>query len=286
MSVKPVTFQGIFNFKANLYALEVKSRFIDQSKANGYYKEYGDELAATAIGSQIRVGTGAFVVQGRMNEITAAEMVSPQMTDGFYGYVIARIETYHPEDEGNCTIAAVVARSFGEIKLTQEDTYAAAADNSNKIYGLPLYSFKVSGSTITELTKLIDAVDDYAKIKAIVDSALSSAQNAVQTANAANVSASAAVQTANAADGKADNAVRVAGGAAGNASEALETANDAASTVQSEHKQMTAEINRLSGLIAEGQGTIIKVNGESVPDYDATEVLHADDAITIDGGGV
>ena len=99
MSVKPVTYQGVFNFNANLYALEVKSRFIDQSKANGYYKGYGEELAATVVGTQIKIGTGAFVVQGRMNEITAAEMVSPQMFDGFVGYVIARIETYHPSDE-------------------------------------------------------------------------------------------------------------------------------------------------------------------------------------------
>lgn len=30
--IKPVTFQGCFNFNANLYALEVRSRFIDQSK--------------------------------------------------------------------------------------------------------------------------------------------------------------------------------------------------------------------------------------------------------------
>ena len=45
--IKPVTYQGVFNFKANLYAIEVKSRFIDQSKADGYYKGYGDELAAT-----------------------------------------------------------------------------------------------------------------------------------------------------------------------------------------------------------------------------------------------
>lgn len=40
MAIKPVTYQGVFNFAANLYALEVKSRFIDQNKANGYYKGY------------------------------------------------------------------------------------------------------------------------------------------------------------------------------------------------------------------------------------------------------
>ena len=58
--IKPVTFQGQFNFNANLYALEVKSRFIDQNNANGYYTGYGDELAATIVGgNKIQIGTGA-----------------------------------------------------------------------------------------------------------------------------------------------------------------------------------------------------------------------------------
>jgi len=61
MAIKPVTYQGVFNFAANLYALEVKSRFIDQNKANGYYKGYGSELAATVVGQQIQIGTGAVV---------------------------------------------------------------------------------------------------------------------------------------------------------------------------------------------------------------------------------
>ena len=286
MSVKPVTYQGVFSFKANLYALEVKSRFIDQSKANGYYKGYGEELAATVVGTQIKIGTGAFVVQGRMNEITAAEMVSPQMFDGFVGYVIARIETYHPSDEENCTIAAVVNRSFEAIALTQEDTYAAAADNSNKVYELPLYSFKIVGNTITELKKLIGAVEDYATIKGIVDNALKSAGDALTKATSSDGKADNAVRVAGEADGKADNAVRVAGEAQSAASEAVETANTAAETVQREHGEMTAEIQRLAGLIVEGQGTTVKVDGVGVPEYDATDVLKATDELNIDGGGV
>ena len=43
--IKPITFQGAVNFKASLYALEIRSRFIDQSSANGYFKNYGQELA-------------------------------------------------------------------------------------------------------------------------------------------------------------------------------------------------------------------------------------------------
>ena len=70
--IRPVTYQGVFNFDAHLYALEIKSRFIDQNNANGYYTGYGAELAATVVGNQIKIGTGAFIIQGRMNEITSA----------------------------------------------------------------------------------------------------------------------------------------------------------------------------------------------------------------------
>lgn len=50
--IKPVTYQGVFNFKANLYALEVKSRFIDQSKADGYYKGTATNFPQQSSGSQ------------------------------------------------------------------------------------------------------------------------------------------------------------------------------------------------------------------------------------------
>lgn len=79
MAIKPVTFQGEENFKSNLYALEVKSRFIDQTHADGYYKGYGDELAATAKTGAITVGSGALVVQGRMIEIETAARTAPSM---------------------------------------------------------------------------------------------------------------------------------------------------------------------------------------------------------------
>lgn len=183
--IKPVTYQGVFNFKANLYALEVKSRFIDQSKADGYYKGYGDELAATIVGQSIQIGTGAFVVQGRMNEVTAAETVTPKMTNGYVGYVVARIETYHPSDEENCSFVAYVGTSLDAIPLTKDDIYDAEAETVNKVYELPIYSFAISGGAITNLQKLIGAVEDYAKINQIVTSALSTAQTALTTAQEA-----------------------------------------------------------------------------------------------------
>ena len=284
--IKPVTYQGVFNFKANLYALEVKSRFIDQSKADGYYKGYGDELAATIVGQSIQIGTGAFVVQGRMNEVTAAETVTPKMTNGYVGYVVARIETYHPSDEENCSFVAYVGTSLDAIPLTKDDIYAAEAETVNKVYELPIYSFAISGGAITNLKKLIGAVEDYAKINQIVTSALSTAQTALTTAQEAEKkaqsavnTAAGAVETAEAADSKADTAVSTA-------NTAKSTAEAAAQTVQQEHEEMTAEINELREDIAEGQGTIVERGGEMLTRYPVDNVVETTDTITIDGGDV
>ena len=284
--IKPVTYQGVFNFKANLYALEVKSRFIDQSKADGYYKGYGDELAATVVGQSIQIGTGAFVVQGRMNEVTAAETVTPQMTNGYVGYVVARIETYHPSDEENCSFVAYVGTSLDAIPLTKDDIYNAEAETVNKVYELPIYSFAISGGAITNLKKLIGAVEDYAKINQIVTSALSTAQTALTAAQEAETkaqsavnTAAGAVETAEAADGKADAAVSTA-------NTAKSTADTAAQTVQQQHEEMTAEINELREDIAEGQGTIVERGGEMLSRYPVDNVVETTDTITIEGGGV
>lgn len=284
--IKPVTYQGVFNFKANLYALEVKSRFIDQSKADGYYKGYGDELAATVVGQSIQIGTGAFVVQGRMNEVTAAETVTPQMTNGYVGYVVARIETYHPSDEENCSFVAYVGTSLDAIPLTKDDIYNAEAETVNKVYELPIYSFAISGGAITNLKKLIGAVEDYAKINQIVTSALSTAQTALTTAQEAETkaqsavnTATGAVETAEAADGKADTAVSTA-------NTAKSTADTAAQTVQQQHEEMTAEINELREDIAEGQGTLVERGGEMLSRYPVDNVVETTDTITIEGGGV
>lgn len=284
--IKPVTYQGVFNFKANLYALEVKSRFIDQSKADGYYKGYGDELAATIVGQSIQIGMGAFVVQGRMNEVTAAETVTPKMTNGYVGYVVARVETYHPSDEENCSFVAYVGTSLDAIPLTKDDIYAAEAETVNKVYELPIYSFAISGGAITNLQKIIGAVEDYAKINQIVTSALSTAQTALTTAQEAETkaqsavnTAAGAVETAEAADSKADTAVSTA-------NTAKSTAEAAAQTVQQEHEEMTAEINELREDIAEGQGTIVERGGEMLTRYPVDNVVETTDTITIDGGDV
>ena len=304
--IKPVTFQGQSNFNANLYALEVKSRFIDQNNAHGYYLNYGDELAASVVGgNQIQVGTGAFVVCARMAEITAPEILRPQIFDTFKGYVVARIETYHPADELNVTLIAKVQTSWEALnrELEQNDVYAAEADNVNTAYELPIYSFEISGTQIVNLTRLIKPVCDYATMKAIVDNALATAQNAVTTANAAvdtsndaRTKAAAAVTTANGANTKSDNAVSVAGAAKTNADNALATANeldaqiksanataaDAVDTADAAASTATAASNKVDELetqIAEKQGTKVTLGGVPQATYPADDLVHSDDKI-------
>lgn len=275
--IKPVTFQGCFNFNANLYALEVRSRFIDQSKANGYYKGYGNELAAQIVGQKIQIGTGAFLVQGRMCEITAAELVAPQIFDGFVGYVVARIETYHPSDDANCSLLAVVNRTYEAITLEQNDTYAATADNVNTAYELPLYSFEISGTSIVNLKKLINPVADYATIKTIVDEALEKAASAVAKATDAVSKATNAVSTSNAANTKSDNAVSAA-------NEAKQTASDAANLASTTKTQVEQKVNDLEQQIGTKQGTTVTLNGTPQATFEGGGLIDENDTIIFSGG--
>lgn len=312
MAIKPVTFQGQFNFNANLYALEVKSRFIDQAHADGYYTDYGDELAAQIVGgNKIQISTGALVVQGRMFEITAAEIIQPQIFDGFKGYVVARIETFHPADEDNCSIIAKIQTSWEALngELEQNDVYASTADNINTAYELPIYSFEISGTQITNLVKLIKPVCDYATIKTIVDDALEKAKDAVAkateavttantantksdnavsvasdantksdaaviTANQAATDAAAALSVANALDDKISSAVDTAAGAVGAAAGAVETANAA-----------TVRVDELEQQIVEGQGTSVTIDGIAKATLEAGGFIDEADDITFYGGG-
>lgn len=163
--IKPVTFNAAQNFKANLYALEVKSRFIDQSNANGYYKGYGDELAATIVGtSGITIGSGAFVVQGRMIEIVSSETVSIAYEEGKVGYILCRIETAPATNSVNCSLVARTGATLSGISVTKEDTYTYASENTNKVFELPLYSFGMQNTSIGNVVKLIDGIAEHANI--------------------------------------------------------------------------------------------------------------------------
>lgn len=277
--IKPVTYQGVFNFKANLYALEIKSRFIDQNNADGFYKGYGEELAANTLESGIEIGTGAFLVQGRMNEITEAETLSIPVNETSCGYIVARIETFHPSDEENCTLKVYTGQSFDEIVLRKDDVYSSAADETNKVYELPLYSFVVSDGAITELKKLISPIEDYSKVKILADEALSTAINAVSSSESA-------VSTANTAAEKAHTAYTSAVSASKNSVSAVTIAQKAEATVKREHTAMSAEIEELAAAIANGQGTLIRDNGKFLAIYDTENIIENNDTVVMDGGGV
>lgn len=187
MSLKPVTFQGAENFKANLYALEVRSRFVDQGKADGYYAGYGNELSATVASNTIKIGSGAFVVQGRMCEVENSESVSVVIENGKYGVIIARIETKPTTNGANFSIIARTGVSKDALKaaLTQENTYQYSSETTNKIYELPLYYFSMSNGAITLGEKEITAIKEITDINNAAKNAVNIAQTASATASAA-----------------------------------------------------------------------------------------------------
>ena len=241
MAIKPVTYQGVSNFKSNLYALEVKSRFIDQSAANGYYKGYGNELAPTASSNVITIGSGAFLVQGRLNEIdTGGEAVTVTIQNGYVGYVCARIETYHPDDTENCTLVVKTGASLGAITFTRDDTYQRTAESENKVYELPLCSFSMSGGKVTNLVRVITAIEENTATRDIANEAKSTAASAVSTANTANSTANAAKNTANTAATNASNAVSTANTAKNTADAASTNASNAVSTANAAKTAATA----------------------------------------------
>ena len=159
--IKPVTFQGTENFKANLYALEVRSRFVNQNVADGYYSGYGDELAATVLNNIISIGTGAFLVQGRLIEVETAESLSVAIENGKYGIVAAHIETLPAANDYNCSLIIKTGTNISSIlsSLTQEDTYAHSAEMLNKVYELPLYYFIMQNDAITITEKAIKEIN-------------------------------------------------------------------------------------------------------------------------------
>ncbi len=261
--IKSITFQGNRKFAANLYALEIKSRFIDQTHADGYYSGYGSELEAKVVGNQIQIGTGAFVVQGRISEVVSTEVVTPTIYNNFVGYVVARIETYHVSDDNNCTFKAYVNTALSEIPLRQEDVYATNADNENLVYELPIYSFEIKDRTITNLQKLIKPIDDYARVQKEVDRIVKSTNDALALVQSATESSEQATMSADNAVKKSDSALRLAteakttaDGLADSISQANETAQEARKTaVLAKERVDELEQNVISG------GTVVSVEG-------------------------
>lgn len=243
--IKSITFQGNRKFAANLYALEIKSRFIDQMHADGYYSGYGSELEAKVVGNQIQIGTGAFVVQGRISEVVSTEVVTPTIYGNCVGYVVARIETYHVSDDNNCTFKAYVNTALSEIPLRQDDVYATNADNENLVYELPIYSFEIKDRTIVNLQKLIKPIDDYARVQKEVDQIVKSTNEALALVQSATESSEQATMSADNAVKKSDSAFRLATEAKTTA-DGLADSIAQANTTADEARQIAVEAEQAS----------------------------------------
>lgn len=181
--ITAITFQALANFTASRYAAEVSSRMMDPKNANGYYPLRGD-LEATATSSDtIEIGTGLFIVQGRQIEITEAESVTVPITNGYVGYVVARLETFHPSDENNVSLVVYTAESLDKISLQQDDIYQEKSNEENLIYEYPLYSFEIENSKVTNLVRQISSLEEVAKLAELAEKASSDAEKAVNKAD-------------------------------------------------------------------------------------------------------
>ena len=99
-------------------------------------------------------------------------------------------------------------------------------------------------------------------------------------------SSESAVSTANIAAEKAHTAHTTAVSASKNSVSAVTIAQKAEATVKREHTAMSAEIEELAAAIANGQGTLIRDNGEFLAIYDTENIIENNDTVVIDGGGV
>lgn len=283
--IKPITFQGTVNFKASLYALEIRSRFINQDEAHGYFKNYGDDLKYISNSTNsITIGTGAFLINGRMNEVTSQETVPVIVTPNSKGYILAIIETYHLNDENNCRFEARTSASWDELdrSLTQQDTYAFDADSNNKIFEYPIFKFEINSSgSIINVSQLLAPIADYQKVFTQMleaernsDVALDKANNAQTLANearglaaVATDVANVAIATANQADMKANNALNIASAADTTADRAI------------------AKVEKLETDIGDKMGTTVKIDGTAQNEWDATDVMKSSDTFHFNGGG-
>lgn len=265
--IRSVTYQASKNFRSNLYALEVKSRFADQTKANGFYKGYGYELNAEITSENtITIKEGAFVVQARMNEVVGSEVVKVlNLTEGYKGYIVARCETYHIDDTENCTFKAYVGPTWDSIDLEQDDIYSRRAENENMVYEYPLYSFEIIDGQVASLIKLIQPIDDYEDISKMVKSAESLAadangrsQNAEAVASDAQSKTAQAQQSAATAEAKVSIAQSAATESGIQASAAAKSAAEAAEAAKE---------------VAEHGGTQIFEDGKLLGNWNATEKL-------------
>lgn len=284
--IKPITFQGAVNFKASLYALEIRSRFIDQANANGYFKNYGQELAMiNSSPTTITIGTGAFCVQGRMAEVTSQEVINIDYSSNMgghellnnVGYVIAKIQTYQLNSENNCSFLVRIGSSFSSLNsgLTQMDTYSYDSDSANKIYELPIYSFEIDAATgeLANITKLIQPIDDYNKVYQLMQSMqilVEAIQEVANNANELSINAESLATEAN----------EIALTAGANSLDAKNSATTAAAVAN----EAKSKVDELGDQIVEKQGTKVVKNGQYLTTYSVDNNLTTADTIRIFGG--
>ena len=183
--IKSITFQGLRNFDSNLYALEVKSRFINQLDAHGFYKGYGNELAATVVGNSVVIQTGAFVIASRMGVVVSDVSVPVTIANGLVGAIIARVETFRVADDLNITFLVRTASTPSDIQLTQEDVYADEAETTNRVFEFIIYTFDMFGDGIRNLTRAIQPIEGNETVAAMASNAINAANNATNIANQA-----------------------------------------------------------------------------------------------------
>ena len=257
--IVPITFQGVGNFSAYRYALEVRSRFIDQNNAHGYYAGYLDEVDGQVVTSNIKVKRGAFLVCGRQFEITAEETLPVTIQNGKVGYVVARVETFHPEDESKyCQFVIKTGSTLEDIALTQDDIYTALADEQNMVFELPIFSFAMSDGQITNLKKLLSPIADYYK-------AYDMAEQAKEIADTADGKADTAISDSSQALSKANTAIADSSEALGKANTAI---SDSATAVQTSQEAVQQ--------IIYGHGTRIKKNNVQLTDWAIDNVMETD----------
>lgn len=284
--IKPITFQGAVNFKASLYALEIRSRFIDQANANGYFKNYGQELAMiNSSPTTITIGIGAFCVQGRMAEVTSQEVINIDYSSNMgghellnnVGYVIAKIQTYQLNSENNCSFLVRIGSSFSSLNsgLTQMDTYSYDSDSANKIYELPIYSFEIDAATgeLANITKLIQPIDDYNKVYQLMQSMQTLVEAIQEVANNAN-------ELSINAESLATEANEIALTAGANSLDAKNSATTAAAVAN----EAKSKVDELGDQIVEKQGTKVVKNGQYLTTYSVDNNLTTADTIRIFGG--
>lgn len=195
MAIVPITFAGENNFKANLYALEVGSRFADQTNKSGYY-DYGQKLAATVSGSDVTIGTGALLVNGRMIEVTSGVTISAAAVTS-KALIVAQITT--APVAVNFVLKTGTSYEVIEAALTRQDTNAADSDTVGYVYEEPVYKLcknfvdeiVIDGSILLQKCEQIALFSErQSNFEQRLSAAETTIGNAVTEANAASAVAS------------------------------------------------------------------------------------------------